>query len=172
MQINFYIYAIAFIWQKIHPGANYTYMYNLNTVCKSAHVNGALDICDSNCLVFLCLNNLHPRWGIIFRKGGGCTASYFVKIIGVPFGFVNPLFWGLEELFCGRRRVAVARYRMMCLVILTGWYCNVATAIWFVEYFSLIRVTYWFFRYPTRADLRYNKTFRDNTRTICFPLLL
>ena len=26
----------------LHPGANYTYMYNLHTVCKSAHVNGAL----------------------------------------------------------------------------------------------------------------------------------
>ena len=25
----------------LHPGANYTYMYNLHTVCKSAHVNGA-----------------------------------------------------------------------------------------------------------------------------------
>ena len=41
MQINFYIYAIAFTCPKIHPGANYTYMYNLHTVCKSAHVNGA-----------------------------------------------------------------------------------------------------------------------------------
>ena len=27
----------------LHPGANYTYMYNLHTVCKSAHVNGALE---------------------------------------------------------------------------------------------------------------------------------
>ena len=27
------------------PGENYTYMYNLHTVCKSAHVNGALDVC-------------------------------------------------------------------------------------------------------------------------------
>ena len=26
----------------LHRGANYTYMYNLHTVCKSAHVNGAL----------------------------------------------------------------------------------------------------------------------------------
>ena len=25
----------------LHPDANYTYMYNLHTVCKSAHVNGA-----------------------------------------------------------------------------------------------------------------------------------
>ena len=27
----------------LHPSANYTYMYNLHTVCKSAHVNGAFD---------------------------------------------------------------------------------------------------------------------------------
>ena len=26
----------------LHPGANYTYMYNLHTVCKSAHVNGVI----------------------------------------------------------------------------------------------------------------------------------
>ena len=26
----------------LHPGANYTYMYNLHTMCKSAHVNGAI----------------------------------------------------------------------------------------------------------------------------------
>ena len=44
VQINFYIYAIAFTCPKIHPGANYTYMYNLHTLCKSAHVNGVLDI--------------------------------------------------------------------------------------------------------------------------------
>ena len=41
VQINFYIYAIAFTCPKIHPDANYTYMYNIHTVCKSAHVNGA-----------------------------------------------------------------------------------------------------------------------------------
>ena len=49
VQINFYIYVIAFTCPKIHPGANYTYtsmynMYNLRTVCKSAHVNGALHV--------------------------------------------------------------------------------------------------------------------------------
>mgnify|MGYP000995887371 CR=1 FL=1 len=27
----------------LHPGANYTYMYNIHPVCKSAHVNGAYD---------------------------------------------------------------------------------------------------------------------------------
>ena len=43
VQINFYIYAIAFTCQKIHPDANYTYIYNIHPVCKSAHVNGALE---------------------------------------------------------------------------------------------------------------------------------
>ena len=36
------VYAIAFTCPKIHPGANYTYMYNIHPVGKSAHVNGAL----------------------------------------------------------------------------------------------------------------------------------
>ena len=52
MQINFYIYAIAFTCPKIHPGANYTYMYNLHTVCKSAHVNGAYDVTSDNMLSY------------------------------------------------------------------------------------------------------------------------
>ena len=43
VQMNFYIYAIAFTCPKIHPGANYTYMYNIHPVCKSAHVNRALE---------------------------------------------------------------------------------------------------------------------------------
>ena len=42
--INFYIYAIAFTCPKILPGANYTYMYNFHSVCKSAHVDGALNV--------------------------------------------------------------------------------------------------------------------------------
>ena len=43
VQIYFYIYAIAFTCPQLHPGANYTYMYNIHPVCKSAHVNGALE---------------------------------------------------------------------------------------------------------------------------------
>ena len=36
----------------LHPGANHTYMYNLHTVCKSAHVNGALESLNFNLSVF------------------------------------------------------------------------------------------------------------------------
>ena len=43
-----YIYTGVYIFTcdcvhmpKNTPGANYTYMYNLHTVCKSAHMNGA-----------------------------------------------------------------------------------------------------------------------------------
>ena len=49
----------------------------------------------------------------------GCTASYFSKLYDVPVGFVLPppsYFEAEYCLFCGRRRVAVARYRMICLV--------------------------------------------------------
>ena len=34
----------------LYPGANYTYMYNLHTVCKSAHVTGALFYLSLNAL--------------------------------------------------------------------------------------------------------------------------
>ena len=52
----------------------------------------------------------------------GCTASYFVKIIWCSCWFCNPpppppYFEAEYCLFCGRRRVAVARYRMICLVL-------------------------------------------------------
>ena len=50
----------------------------------------------------------------------GCTASYFVKIIWCSCWFCKPPPYFETEycLFCGRRRVAVARYRMICLVLL------------------------------------------------------
>ena len=48
----------------------------------------------------------------------GCTASYFVKIIWCSCWFCIPPYFEAEYcLFCGRRRVAVARYRMICLVL-------------------------------------------------------
>ena len=40
------------------------------------------------------------------------------KLYDVPVGFVLPPNFEAEYcLFCGRRRVAVARYRMICLVL-------------------------------------------------------
>ena len=52
----------------------------------------------------------------------GCTASYFVKIIWCSCWFWSPPPY-IEAgycLFCGRRRVAVARYRMICLVLVNS----------------------------------------------------
>ena len=51
----------------------------------------------------------------------GCTASYFVKIIyDGPVGSVlsppPPHLMQCNALFAGRRRVAIARYRMIFLV--------------------------------------------------------
>ena len=43
----------------LHPSANYTYMYNLHTVCKSAHVNGA--IVDFNCMDLLELQGTQSK---------------------------------------------------------------------------------------------------------------
>ena len=51
----------------------------------------------------------------------GCTASYFNKNLWCSCWFCNPPPYFEAEycLFCGRRRVAVARYRMICLVLIT-----------------------------------------------------
>ena len=52
----------------------------------------------------------------------GCTASYFVKIIRCSRWFCPPpSFEAVYCYICGRRRVAVARYRMICLVHVL-WY--------------------------------------------------
>ena len=42
----------------LHPGANYAYMYNLHTVCKSAHVNGAIEL--TILIIELCTLYLSP----------------------------------------------------------------------------------------------------------------
>ena len=51
----------------------------------------------------------------------GCTASYFVKIVMFP-SVMYPLhyFEDVYRFICGRRRFAVARYRMICLVLEKG----------------------------------------------------
>ena len=44
------------------------------------------------------------------------------KLYDVPVGFVTPpYFEAIYCLFCGRQRVAVARYRMICVVLSTSW---------------------------------------------------
>ena len=45
-------------------------------------------------------------------------ASYFVKIIGYSRWFCKPppSFGAVYRLICGRRKVAVAGYRIICLV--------------------------------------------------------
>ena len=59
---------------------------------------------------------LERKWRQLYMKltAVGCTASYFVKIIWCSCWFwPPPLFWG-------RRRVAVARYRIICLVLVNS----------------------------------------------------
>ena len=65
----------------------------------------------------------------------GAPLHTLSKSYDVPVGFVHPPPYFEAEycLFCGRRRVAVARYRMICLVLdfydLSAW-CG----CWFVVY--------------------------------------
>ena len=53
------------------------------------------------------------------KRPSGAPLHTLSKLFDVPVGFVlppPPYFEAEFCLFCGRRRVAVARYRMICLV--------------------------------------------------------
>ena len=52
------------------------------------------------------------------KRPSGAPLHTLSKLYDVPVGFVTPPRYFEAEycLFCGRRRVAVARYRMICLV--------------------------------------------------------
>ena len=49
----------------LHPGANYTYMHNLHTVCKSAHVNGTLTAVSRVNFLFSFFHKKDISWVII-----------------------------------------------------------------------------------------------------------
>ena len=71
----------------------------------------------TNCSGF-CQNYYHPWWGIIFRNVRRVHRFILCQNhIMFPVVFVAPSF---EPVYCflyGHRRVAVARYRMICLVL-------------------------------------------------------
>ena len=48
----------------------------------------------------------------------GAPLHTLSKLYDVPVGFVSPSFEAVNWYICGRSRVAVARYRMICLVLL------------------------------------------------------
>ena len=51
------------------------------------------------------------------KRPSGAPLHTLSKLYDGPVGFVNPPYFEAEYcLFCGRRRVAVARYRMICIV--------------------------------------------------------
>ena len=53
------------------------------------------------------------------KRPSGAPLHTLSKLYDVPVGFETPPPYFEAEycLFCGRRRVAVARYRMVCLVL-------------------------------------------------------
>ena len=51
------------------------------------------------------------------KRPSGAPLHTLSKLYDVPVGFDPPYFEAGYCLFCGRRRVAVARYRMICLVL-------------------------------------------------------
>ena len=55
------------------------------------------------------------------KRPSGAPFHTLSKLYDVPVGFVPPSYFQAEYcLFCGRRRVTVARYRMICLVL--SWF--------------------------------------------------
>ena len=71
--------------------------------------------CSAYCLVYIISI---PDEELFSETTVGSTASYFVKIILCSRWFCNPpYFKAVYCCICGRRRVAVARYRMICLVL-------------------------------------------------------
>ena len=54
------------------------------------------------------------------KRPSGAPLHTLSKLYDVPVGFVAPYFEAEYCLFCGRRRVAVARYRMICLVLVNS----------------------------------------------------
>ena len=53
------------------------------------------------------------------KRPSGAPLYTLSKLYDVPVGYVPPPYFEAEYcLFCGRRRVAVARYRMICLVLI------------------------------------------------------
>ena len=69
----------------LHPGANYTYMYNLHTVCKSAHVNGALDIFLSDRVLLIYLSGLTRNVSSINEKAPLCLAAFGLHLILIRY---------------------------------------------------------------------------------------
>ena len=73
-----------------------------------------------------CRNSAFYLTGLYFFRNyfpkltsGGAPLHTLSKLYDVPVGFVFlPLLRQCIARFCGRRRVAVARYRMICLVLL------------------------------------------------------
>ena len=58
------------------------------------------------------------------KRPSGAPLHTLSKLYDVPVGFCTPpppYFEAEYCLFCGRRRVAVARYRMICLVPIVLW---------------------------------------------------
>ena len=52
------------------------------------------------------------------KRPSGAPLHTLSKLYNVPVGFVTPHYFEAEYcLFCGRQRLAVARYRMICLVL-------------------------------------------------------
>ena len=59
------------------------------------------------------------------KRPSGASLHTLSNLCDVPVGFVPHYLEAVYYFICGRRRVAVARYRLICLVLLIArWYGN------------------------------------------------
>ena len=76
---------------------------------------------DELCLKVLLMRNYFPK------RPSGEPLHTLSKLYDVPVGFVPPYFEAVYCFICGRRRVAVARYRMICLFRTKSSHLNKST---------------------------------------------
>ena len=86
--------------------------------------------------------------GNFFPKGhSGASLHTLSKLYDVPVGFIPPPSFDAVYCFiCRRRRIAVARYRIICLVLLTclSLYCD-SIGDWLVRFFNKNMMMFRFF---------------------------
>ena len=58
------------------------------------------------------------------KRTSGAPLHILSKLYDVPVCFVSPSYEAMYCYICSRRRVVVARYQMICLVLRSVWKCQ------------------------------------------------
>ena len=104
-RVNIFYFGNHFVWRRINDEGSLPEMRIWSILLIKSELKWCIHL--SRSLFY------------ISETAVGGTASYFVKIIWCSRCFCNPppYFEVVYCFICGRRRVAVARYRMICIVL-------------------------------------------------------